>query len=114
MKKLIIAAVIALGLMFASPAVAEDVYVSVTYSFEANHSDIPVSYNLYRDGVLVDTTTDQGAMEVLCYEVEMGQANFTLSATFEDRRESPQSDPFAFNVPKCEKVIVITVATNVK
>lgn len=105
-----------LALLVALPVYAEQLYVQVDYSFEVNDTaTIPVGYRLYQDGSALRTIADlDGSFEVPCVDVPMGPSSFTLSAVYADGSESQQSDPFQYNVPRCENVLIITIGTNIR
>ena len=90
--------------------------VKIEYSFESNHTQPVIAYEVYDDGTVLDVYVDTtGTIRIPCVEVPMGSSDFTMTAVYSDDTRSAKSEPFPFTVPKCEvlEVITITLDTNV-
>ena len=91
--------------------------------FKSNDVSKPVqAYNYYKDSVLVATIPientvedgDEFTFELDCLDVPVNEGSFTLTAVYNDGTESPPSEPFVFNVPRCEKIMIYVIRTNVE
>jgi len=108
MKSLIVA--LLLVLMSVTVTRADNPNVVMEYSFESNHTEVVIGYNVYDDGVLLDTyVSTDGVITMPCVDVPMGTSNFTIAAVYSDGSLSGVSEPYSATIPKCEVLSVITI-----
>ncbi len=89
------------------PAVASAATsIHVEWGYTAPSAPAVTGYKLYQEGTLACQVQDPNAIAMDCsVTLTAATTNFTLTATFSDSTESPQSAPFAFTTDTVPKVI---------
>lgn len=87
--------VLVCSLFFAGPTIAQSLHVE--WGYTPPPTPTVTGFKLYQEGVNVCSTQDAKATAMDCdVTLTAMTTNFTLTATFNDGTESPQSSPFAF------------------
>ncbi len=90
-----------------------DLHIEWNSEDSTTFGEEPTGYNLFQDGTLVYTSNSPGKTTMDCMiESEGGTSNFTLTAIYRDKSESPYFSPFCFNLsPTTEPELMAVMKT---